>query len=949
MTVTLCLIFFLSGASALIFELLWFRLAGLTFGSSVWATSVVLSSFMGGLALGCGLAAFWGHRIRSPIRLYAYLECTIAISGFGLVLAFPKLTGFFVPVFRHFLEQPLFLNAVRGFIAFFLMFVPATAMGTTLPVLVKALYTAKPNFGRVLGLLYGWNTLGAVGGVITSELFFVKWFGIRETGLVAASFNLIAAIMALWLSRKHVRPKVVSGEPERPHFSLDFSFIIGRLLLASFLSGLTILALEVIWFRFILLFFFDHSWNFAVMLAAVLLGISLGGMVTSKWFQLREGANNSLVPILFLNGILVVMLYRNFGFVLDFLREFGNDLRISLVSLFLMFPVSFISGIVFTMLGKTLHEKIEAETQAAGLLTLANTTGGMLGSFLGLFLIPFVGIENSFFVLALTYGVIALFVCERRQFGLSGRRIPLHHMAAGGFLISLIIYPFGFMARDYLEISIPDFFRAYRGERRVAIREGLTQTIQYLQKDLLGEPYYYRLMTNNYSMSGTTLKAKRYMKMFVYWPMAVHPKPERALLIGFGVGTTAKGLTDTESLKDIAIVDISRDIIEMSNVVFRNPEENPINDPRVKIIIEDARFFLLTTERKFDLITAEPSPPASSGIVNLYTQEYFQLIHDRLSEGGIVTYWLPVYQLKVSEAKSILKAFCNVFSHCSLWSGAGLEWMMVGMKNPQKAERHGFVRQWYDPVVGSEMRALGFVIPEQFGSLFIADGPRLRNWISDSLPLRDNYPHRISYELSVEQEKRSQYIPAYWDFMTPDVCRTNFMESEGMKMIWPRYFREMSEEHFATRRMITELLEDRPVPLVPYLHRCYQNPILAHYIPWLFGSDQYAQSIVKKTLGKELNDRSDRVNRLMHLTAIAAQQRRYLQAERFCHLAMKIIGPQNAHKDFFFVRMYFLFITGNKERALEVGREYINVEGADSATRKEEVAQYWYWLVNTLQ
>ncbi len=949
MTVTLCLIFFLSGASALIFELLWFRLAGLTFGSSVWATSVVLSSFMGGLALGCGIAAFWGHRIRSPIRLYAYLEFTIAISGFGLVLAFPKLTVFFVPVFRHFLEQPLFLNAVRGFIAFFLMFIPATAMGTTLPVLVKALYTAKPNFGRVLGLLYGWNTLGAVGGVITSELFFVKWFGIRETGLVAASFNIIAAIMALWLSRKHVGPKFASGEGERQHFSLDCSFTVVRLLLASFLSGLTILALEVIWFRFILLFFFDNSWNFAVMLAAVLLGISLGGMVASKWFQLREGANNSIVPILFFNGILVVMLYRNFGFALDFLRGFGNDLRISFVSLFLVFPVSFISGIVFTMLGKTLHEKIGAETQAAGLLTLANTTGGMVGSFLGLLLIPLVGIENSFFTLASTYGVIALFVCERGQFGLLRRKIPLHHMAAGGFIISLIIYPFGLMNRHYIEISIPDFLKTFMGERRVATREGLTQTIQYLRKDLLGEPYYYRLMTNNYSMSGTTLKAKRYMKLFVYWPVAVHPKPERALLIGFGVGTTAKALTETESLKDIKIVDISRDIIEMSNVVFRDSKENPISDPRVEIFIEDARFFLLTTEGKFDLITAEPSPPGSSGIVNLYTQEYFQLIFDRLSEGGIVTYWLPVYQLKVSEAKSILKAFCSVFSHCSIWSGAGLEWMMVGMKNPQKTERNRFARQWYDPVVGSEIRALGFGIPEQFGSLFIADGPRLRNWIADSLPLKDNYPHRISYELTVEKEKRSQYIPVYWNFMTTDVCRMNFMESETMKMIWPGYFRGMAEEHFATRRMINELLENQPVPVVAYLHRCYQNPLLAHYIPWLFGSDQYAQNIVKKTLRKKLNDRSDMVNRLVHLSAMAAQQRKYLQAERFYYLAMKIIGPQNAPKDFFFVRMYFLFVTGNKERALEVGQEYINAGGTDSATRKEEVDEYSNWLVNTLR
>ena len=135
------------------------------------------------------------------------------------------------------------------------------------------------------------------------------------------------------------------------------------------------------------------------------------------------------------------------------------------------------------------------------------------------------------------------------------------------------------------------------------------------------------MVTNAYSMSATSLKAKRYMKYFIYLPVAIHHNPKTALLIGFGCGMTAKALTDTKSLQDIQILDISKDVIEMSNVIFPLTEENPVFDPRATVHIEDGRFFLLTSERKFDIITAEPPPPKTAGIVNLYTQEYFQLLY----------------------------------------------------------------------------------------------------------------------------------------------------------------------------------------------------------------------------------------------------------------------------------------------------------------------------------
>jgi spermidine synthase len=758
--------------------------------------------------------------------------------------------------------------------------------------------------------------------------------------------------MAIWLSKKTMRTKagyIEAGEPAI--FPNLLSNKVIRLLFASFLSGSILLALEVIWFRFLILFFVPHSWNFTVMLAMVLSGISLGGLLVSQWFRLRPEAHSLLIPILFLNGILVIILYSGFSLLLDMFSNYSADIRISLVSLFLIFPVSFLSGIIFTMLGKALHVEMKAETKAAGLLTLANTTGGMLGSLVaGLIFIPYIGIEKSFFLLAFAYGVIAFLVFDRKQFAQLKRKMSFHHVAIGAFLISLIIFPFGLMNSHYLEIPWSSLKNI--GEKRVALREGLTETIQYLQKDLLGEPYYYRLVTNNYSMSGTFKSAKRYMKLFAYWPVALHPKVEDTLLICFGCGSTAKALTDTKGIENIEIVDTSRDIVEMSNTVFRDPKENPINDARVKIHIEDGRFFLLTTERKFDLITAEPPPPAYSGIVNLYTQEYFQLIYDRLSEGGIVTYWLPVYQLKVSEAKSILKGFCNVFKDCSLWSGAGFEWMMVGVKNPQvPVSEEDFIRQWNDPVVESEMHALGFESPEQFGSLFIADGQRLRNWIADSLPLVDNYPRRLSYG----DHDWKQYLPVYRDFMNQAVSRVNFMASENISKLWPEHLRKKTEKYFTVRQTINEMLAIKDMrnthPLMN-LHTCIHNTLLTKYILWALDSDQYAQRIISKAFKDNSEASFDRVEICRHLAAGAAQQLNYRLAEKYLHLAADSLEPQNTpqdlHYDYSRYRMYLLFIAGDQERAMQVGQEYIDLRESDKAARREQISKYWNWLVKTV-
>jgi spermidine synthase len=845
MLTTFCAIFFLSGTSALIFESLWFHLTGLSLGNSIWAISIVLASFMGGLSLGEGLVAFLGHRISRPTRFYAALELVIGLSGGLLVLALPHLTKFLIPLFNQLHDHNIALNILRGAVAFSLMAIPTTAMGATFPVLGKAATLRDPNFGKVLGRLYGWNTLGAVVGVCASELFLIKWFGLSGAGLVAASCNLLAAGVAWHLARDERKAKASS--PAKKPKSQAGPIMMWRLLIASGLAGFIFLALEVVWFRFLELFFLSTSLNFTILLAVVLSGISLGGLFAGYQFQKRADIRSGLMPAVLVSGILLSLLYNGFRQVIVYLIYQPQGISTVLIgTLLLAFPVAFLSGVIFTILGRLLHDQVGSGTRTIGLLTLANTLGSMGGSlFAGLVFLPLWGMEKTFFFMALAYGVIAALVFEKEQFGQSSKKTVLLTGIIAVYGISIVFYPFGLMKNFY---SLAPFVRAWQyGERRVAMKEGTNETIQYFRKDLAGEPYYYRLVTNHYYMSATTFESRRYMSYFAYLPLVVHPGIHDALLICYGVGVTAKAITTFPAVRNIDIVDISKDILQMSSVVYPDPKTNPTLDPRVRTYIEDGRFFLLSRKKTYDLITGEPPPPMCKGVVNLYTREHFKLIYDRLSPGGMTTYWLPVHELSPRETRSIVKGFCQVFKDCSLWASSEAEWMLVGIKDQQaKVPYRDFVHVWDDPVLGGKLRGLGFVDPEEFGSLFIADGQRLRDWVGDVPALTDNFPKILESHFT----GRSQLDPPFREFLDASGSQQNFMASEQIARIWPAELRQGTEKYFATRNWILKImgtweneLKVSPEERLHYL----SDPLLRPFFLFALGSEPYVQEILARS------------------------------------------------------------------------------------------------------
>jgi predicted membrane-bound spermidine synthase len=850
----LSLVFVLSGASALLFESVWFRLAGLALGNSVWATSLVLTGFMAGLGLGNLLALLRGGGLRRPVRAYAALEVVVGASGLAVVLLLPHLTRRLIPLLQDVVDDPWRLNPLRLLVALALLLVPTTAMGATLPLLVRAL-ARRSGFGPALGFLYGANTLGATMGSLAAETVAVPLLGITGTGVAAAALNLVAAGLA-WRMGQDLEIEDRGGEEARPAAAAPAAHRTRavRLLACAFAAGALLLALEVVWFRFLLLYVLGTSPVFAAMLAVVLLGISAGGLAGGALLRARPHAYD-LAPLVALGSALAVVVgYAGYATWLGngaSAFHFGVAAAVHL-ALPLMLPTCFLSGVLFTLLGRGIQEEVGGETRATGALTLANTLGAAAGSLgAGFLLLPGLGVEKTIFGVAAAYvGVAAAAWPGRARLSRStlGERVGAGVVLAGA-LLAVCLFPFGLMDRFFIPRTAARF--GIDGSRLVAFREGLTETVIYLENVVLGESAYHLMATNGVSMSGTMAYARRYMKLYVWWPTALHPAPRRALLISYGVGSTARALVDTRELEHIDIVDISRDVLAMSDIPIRRGAPHPLHDPRVQVHVEDGRFFLLGSRVQYDIITAEPPPPKSAGIVNLYSREYFQLMHDRLAEGGMATYWLPVFLLSPDDARTIMAAFCAAFPDCALWNGAGLDWMLTGSRGAQgPVSVEHFRRQWNDPVVGAELATLGFETPEQLGATFIGDARFLATLTEGTEPLTDDRPYRLSTDVRVGPAD-----PWFTALLDPRPARDRFAQSELIRRLWPPDLREATLPWFDVQWVVNDaILQARSPRRLQELRFLLQHTLLQELPLWLLRTNPDTQWAIEQAAARGRTD-----------------------------------------------------------------------------------------------
>src|SRR6266545_4797482 len=836
----LCGVLFLSGTGALIFETLWLRLSGLAFGNSLWAAALILSSFMAGLASGNALAASSRIRRWRPLYFYAVLEVLVAFFGCTIVFGLPVVGDLMRPVWQMLWDYQPTLLGLRFVVSFLILLVPTTAMGLTLPVIIEDPLLRETEFGRAIGLLYGSNTLGAVVGAVLGEGYLIAAFGLRGTSLAAGLAVCTAAGIALLTAGIANDRGAFIAERTFP-LRLEASYRPPwRLLLVSFGTGCILLGLEVIWFRFLRLYVPSSSTAFAVMLAVVLAGIGLGGVVSGALHRYSIRPNHLLSVLLLLAAIATLLSYSFFPPALVQMRIGTFDLSwraITLSSIVLMFPAALLSGILFPSIVANVQARVGNRMNSTGITTFFNTMGAAVGPLLASFLLlPGLGYQWSLVLCAAGYALLGILASDRSNWSF---RRPIG-LATAGFWVALalivVVFPYH---RDDVHFA---YARHFLG-RLVKKIEGPSDTYQLLRYDLFGEPYHYQLVASGFSMSGTIPQSQRYMRMFAYLPLAFRPESEDVLLICYGCGSTAEALLHGRHVKRMDVVDISKEVLGLADSYSGINYSNPLRDPRVHTFVQDGRFFLHASPRQYDIISGEPPPPKVAGSVNLYTQEFFSLMNSRLKEGGMATFWLPINQLKVNEAKAILRAFHNAFPNASVWASADEQWIMMGIKGPaQTGQKEEIGRLWGEPATNADLSRIGLEIPQQLGALFLMDAEEIDRITHDIAPLADNYPKRLTDEPWDEQASHHFALT----YMEAASAVHRFLRSPLISGFEWETLKEILESCFAFREMRyrcgTVARCNTLAELDIYLRRSpLRTPVLE-----VLGSDEFRLAIAEK-------------------------------------------------------------------------------------------------------
>jgi len=428
------------------------------------------------------------------------------------------------------------------------------------------------------------------------------------------------------------------------------------------------------------------------------------------------------------------------------------------------------------------------------------------------------------------------------------------------------------------------------------------------------------------------------MRYFAYWPMLLHDGPlSRALVICYGVGVTTAAVLDIPSLTAVDVVEISPAIVGASDLVYS--ASPPLRDARVHLHLEDGRFFLQGTRDRFDLITGEPPPPRTPGAVNIYSEEYFRLIYDRLADGGIATYWLPVARPDPgTDVNAIVRAFCDVFADCSLWNATPSDFMLAGTRDahgPVSAE--ALRAAWQDPARAARLREAGFEQPEQIGATFLGDAGYLRELTRATPPLTDDFPQRLvpsaaRPSLSDPRYKDDPAVMAlYEDVLDAERARRAFAASPLIARLWPAPLARATLPLFDAQQILNRVLwqGSRPLAQIEDLHTLLTRTTLQTLPLWLLGSDA-----VKQRIAGSSTERTAATEYVLGVGALSARD--YLGAAAHLGEAERRGMHEPTVRP---LQVYAMSLAGDPKTAQQLA------VGASAATDDEK--HFWEWTART--
>jgi spermidine synthase len=717
-------LFFCSGACGLAYQVLWLRQLSFVFGVTAYAASTVLAAFMAGLALGSWLAGPLLERIRRPLAAFGVAEVLVGCSA----IATPWMLGLASVLYRQLYavapDAFLLQTAARFACAFAVLLVPTMLMGMTLPLLSASHLVRGVQFSARVSALYAVNTAGAVLGALLTGYILIGAIGMQRTFLLAAVTNILIGLTAILVDRRRDGPAATAATPVvTPIASADIARGPRVVWAVMALSGFGALALEVVWFRLMTQFVDATTYAFTSILAVVLTGIALGGAMAARALRRDRDWHAHLAAIQLATGLVVLV-----GAGLMSWEEAGGIERMRpmrRVMAGVLLP-SLLMGFSFPALlrlGVPPSHGHDADGASRGRLVGrfygVNVLGAILGSLAGGFLLlPLLGTRRSFIVLAGVFVAcgIALFATHPRR--ARGAVLAIAGLAGFALLVVATPDPFSYAARLRAEANAVEIFRDEGVQTAVSVHTTRFQRT---------------LRVGGLHQANDSAGMVRLHHTIGLLPMALHPAPRSALVIGLGGGATAGALSQHAGTS-VQIVELS-DSVRKAAAFFSHVTYDVLNRPNVRLRVDDGRNFLLLSGERFDVITADLIQPVHAGAGNLYSREYFQLVRRALNDGGLVLQWIG--ERERSHYVLIMRTFLDVFPDATLWLGGQL---MVGSLGPLTLDEAAFAAKLADPATRAAMAAIGLDSFAALRSWYTAGPKEMAAFVGPGAVLTDDLP-----------------------------------------------------------------------------------------------------------------------------------------------------------------------------------------------------------------
>jgi len=780
--------FVLSGATALIYEVLWARMLGLVFGATTIAISAVLTAFMGGLALGSEIAGRYGARLQRPLRTYGAMEIGVGLYALAVPLLFRGIDSVYAGLWLRFHPGFYGFAISRFFLAAIVLGVPTTLMGATLPVLASALARSQPGSTSV-ARFYTYNLFGAITGAIIAGFVLLPSFGVRETIWIAAGVNLVIGLGAIVIDAQPGKRSPVSDPVAH---SLDGSGIgLGRegnsgavvrsgsgfWLACAFISGFVTFSVQVTWSRLLAMIIGSSTYAFSIVVAIFLLGLTIGAYLVSggKITQKRDvselrrtvfgvemlTAASLLISIWITNLIPALLIAAGFKLQINSwkgllaLQVFAATLLVLMTAALMgiVMPLVLVWAGSFRRLeSQTRSFSSPTSTSAVGRSYAVNTIGAIVGSVLTAFvLIPIVNMRFTILFAASLCLVIASIAYLPKESDLAVTRA-----VAVGIAVTLILIMFAAApALNVAALSVgaydsyvrvlakarggtPDQDGGNSGpeEHRVLMyKEGATATVS-VRRDW---------GITSLAINGRTNASDRddmpTQVMLGQFGVLTAPRLDNAMIIGFATGVTAGSVLQSP-IGSVECVEIEPAAVSSSHY-FDHVNNRPLDDPRARVIIDDARTRLRVNPNRYDIIVSEPSHPWVPGVANLFTREFFSLGRERLKDDGVFVQWLQIYQLSTESLRSVLATFHEVFPHLLIFrvrgEAKGKDLILVGSRAPLSlmyvAERMN------NPSISVDLVRAGIKTPDDVRDWLVCDETQLAPAVNGAIINTDDNMH----------------------------------------------------------------------------------------------------------------------------------------------------------------------------------------------------------------